>query len=114
MNPLTSEAGKDDGVRIAVALRYCDDDRAPVVVATGRGDTARKIAELAEEAGVSIEENPLLAQALSAVPLDETIPEELYLAVAEVIGWVLQQRRPDADQPITAATDSAPNVCFDG
>jgi flagellar biosynthesis protein len=75
--------------RTAVALRYAAPD-APVVVATGRGFVAEAIVEKAREAGVPIEENPLLAEALSALELDETIPEDLYRAVAEVIGAILR------------------------
>jgi type III secretion system FlhB-like substrate exporter len=51
---------------------------------------AERIVALAEEYGVVIETNPALAEALSGVPLDDTIPLELYEAVAIVIGYVLQ------------------------
>lgn len=81
---------------IAVALDYEKGTHgAPRVVATGRGLVAEKIMEVARENGVVIEANPMLAEALSGVPLDETIPHELYQAVAEVIGFVLraQHRR---------------------
>jgi flagellar biosynthesis protein len=40
-----------------------------------------------------VQENALLAQALMQVELDDYIPEELYRAIAEVIGFVLKQRR---------------------
>ncbi|MEM6712175.1 MAG: EscU/YscU/HrcU family type III secretion system export apparatus switch protein [Pseudomonadota bacterium] len=79
--------------KIAVALRYADDDAAPIVVASGRGSLAERIVAAAEEAGVSIDENPLLASALENVPVDEPIPEELYQAVAEVISWILRTKR---------------------
>lgn len=76
---------------IAVALDYEAGTRAaPVVVATGRGLVAERIIEVARENGVIIEANPMLAEALSGVPLDEAIPHELYQAVAEVIGFVLR------------------------
>jgi flagellar biosynthesis protein len=79
---------------IAVALDYEAGTRAaPVVVATGRGLIAEKIIEVARENGVIIEANPMLAEALSGVPLDEAIPHELYQAVAEVIGFVLRAQR---------------------
>jgi flagellar biosynthesis protein len=78
--------------RLAVALRY-DGDAAPRVTAKGRGEVAEKIIETAEQHGVHVQDNPLLAQALSAVELDDHIPEELYQAVAQVIGFVLQLRR---------------------
>jgi flagellar biosynthesis protein len=79
---------------IAVALEYEEGTReAPRVVATGKGVIAEKIMEIARENGVVIEANPMLAEALSGVPVDETIPRELYQAVAEVIGFVLRARR---------------------
>jgi flagellar biosynthesis protein len=93
-----SEATPGPDASIAVALRYDEDDGAPVVVATGRGAVADKIIETAQAAGVSIDENPMLASALESVPLDETIPQELYEAVAQVIGWVLKAN-PDARHP---------------
>jgi len=79
---------------IAVALEYEEGTRAaPVVVATGKGLVAERIMEIARESGVTIEANPMLAEALSGVPLDDAIPHELYQAVAEVIGFVLRAQR---------------------
>lgn len=83
----------DDGKprALAIALQYEKGTReAPRVVAKGRGLLADRIVELAEENGVVIEANPVLAQALSGVDLDESIPIELYEAVAIVIGYVLR------------------------
>ena len=80
---------------VAVALEYEIGTRdAPRVVATGRGLIAEQIMEVARENGIMIEANPMLAEALSGVPLDDSIPHELYQAVAEVIGFVLRARRP--------------------
>ncbi|NGP17572.1 EscU/YscU/HrcU family type III secretion system export apparatus switch protein [Devosia aurantiaca] len=77
---------------LAVALTYEKGSReAPKVVAKGRGLVADRIVALAEENGVIIETNPMLAEALSGVDLDDTIPLELYEAVAVVIGYVLRQ-----------------------
>ena len=77
--------------RLAVALNYeRGTDYAPRVVAKGRGELAERIVAVARENGVVIEENPALAAALSFVDLDDPIPEELYKAVAEVIGFVLR------------------------
>lgn len=89
----------DDGPKRAVALQYTAPD-APRVVATGVGKLAEAIIEAAGEHGVFIKEDPLLAEALGAVELDEEIPVELYSAVAEVIGFVLQMRAV----PSTAGT----------
>ena len=76
---------------LAVALHYEKGTReAPRVVAKGRGLVADRIVELARENGVVIETNPVLAEALSGVELDDMIPLELYEAVAIVIGYVLR------------------------
>ena len=76
---------------LAVALQYENGTReAPRVVAKGRGLVADRIVELAREQGIVIEANPVLAEALSGVELDDTIPLELYEAVAIVIGYVLR------------------------
>lgn len=76
---------------LAIALQYEKGSReAPKVVAKGRGLLAERIVSLAEESGVVIEANPVLAEALAGVELDDTIPLELYEAVAVVIGYVLR------------------------
>lgn len=74
---------------IAVALNY-QHGGVPKVVAKGQGEVADKIIETAREHGVAVEQNPILAEALSKVELEEQIPVELYKAVAQVIGFVLR------------------------
>jgi flagellar biosynthesis protein len=73
---------------VAVALKY-EEGGTPVVTASGKGYVAQKIMDAAREHGVPIEDNPLLAQALSQVELDREIPVELYRAVAEVIAFIV-------------------------
>ena len=75
--------------QLAVALHY-DKTGAPRVVAKGRGTIGAKIIELAKAHDIPIEENELLAGALSHVELGDEIPEELYRAVAEVLIFVLR------------------------
>ena len=76
---------------VAVALRYDKSkDSAPRVVATGRGWLGQKIIDVAKEHGVPLEQNPALAEALSTLELDEEIPEQLYRAVAQVLGFILR------------------------
>jgi flagellar biosynthesis protein len=89
---MTGTAGKDPPVRLAVALHY-EAERAPVVVAKGRGEVASKIMATAAEHGVAIEQNAPLAEALSTIELDSEIPEALYRAVAEVIAFVLRTKQ---------------------
>ena len=78
---------------LAVALQY-DRKGAPRVVAKGRGTIGEKIIELAKANDIPIEENEVLAGALSEVELDDEIPVELYKAVAEVLVFVLRLSRP--------------------
>ncbi len=82
----------------AVALEYkMETMDAPVVVAKGLDHLALRIRELAEENNVPIVENPPLARALFAsVDLDQAIPQEHFKAVAEVIGYVMQLKNPQA------------------
>ena len=76
---------------LAVALQYEKGSRqAPRVTAKGRGLVAERIVALAEENGVVIESNSSLAEALSGVEIDDTIPIEFYESIAVVIGFVLR------------------------
>ena len=74
---------------LAVALHY-DKSGAPRVVAKGRGSIGEKIIEIAKAHDIPIEENEVLAGALSNVELGDEIPDELYKAVAEVLVFVLR------------------------
>ncbi len=71
----------------AVALRYdLSEAPAPMVLAKGVDHLAKKIRELAIEHDIPIQENPPLAQALyKQVEVGETIPEEMYQAVAAIL-----------------------------
>jgi flagellar biosynthesis protein len=75
--------------QLAVALHY-DKGGAPRVVAKGRGTIGARIVEVARAHNIPIEENEVLAGALSNVELGDEIPAELYKAVAEVLIFVLR------------------------
>jgi flagellar biosynthetic protein FlhB len=81
-------------VHIAVALKYDPAvAAAPYVVALGRRKVAERIKEVAYASGVPVVENIPLARALIAsVKLGQMIPTELYLAVAEVLAFVMRKR----------------------
>jgi flagellar biosynthesis protein len=84
--------------RRATALRYrSGDDAAPQVVATGSGLIAERIVEIAREQGLPVREDPALAEALSRLQLEQEIPPELFVAVAEVLVWAYgldKKKRP--------------------
>lgn len=79
----------------AVALKYSDKGmRAPTVVAKGSHLIAQRIREIAEENHITILEAPPLARALHKhTEIGESIPEALYIAVAEVLAYVYQLKR---------------------
>ncbi|MEI2388076.1 EscU/YscU/HrcU family type III secretion system export apparatus switch protein [Breoghania sp. JC706] len=99
------ERGKGDPKRVAVALHY-DHIGAPRVTAKGQGYVADAILKLAEESGVPVEEDAILAQALSQVELNDEIPEELYRAVAVIIGFILRRGGIDPAKLGDRAADS--------
>jgi len=73
----------------AVALKYRrDKDRAPKVVASGKGSTAQKILELAREHNIHIHDDPDLVEVLSQLDLNEEIPPDLYIVVSELLAFV--------------------------
>lgn len=76
----------------AIALQYdAEEMPAPKLIAKGVDNVAFRIREVAEEHDIPIVENPPLARALYAsVDLDEQIPPEHFVAVAEVIGYVMR------------------------
>ncbi len=74
-----------------------------VVVAKGKGVIGAKIIELAREHDIPIEENEVLAGALSHVEIGDEIPPELYKAVAEVLVFVLRLSGRIADRGSVSA-----------
>ena len=78
----------------AVALKYDKKMGAPQCVAKGADAVAFRIREMAKQHDVPIVENPPLARALYAsMEIDDTIPNEHFKAVAEVIGFVMRLKQ---------------------
>jgi flagellar biosynthetic protein FlhB len=101
----------------AVALSY-DPDRAPapVVTAKGRGETALAIRELAAEFGVTTLEYPALARSVYYTSREnQMIREELYVAVAALLAFVMGLKRgesppaPDVEVPLAVRFDTEGN-----
>ncbi len=89
----------------AVALRYDQESNgAPRVVAKGKDIIAAKIREIAEENEIAIFRAPPLARALYAsTDLNQEIPGNLFLAVAQVLAYIFQlkqARRGKAKMPV--------------
>ncbi len=76
----------------AVALGYNQDkDNAPIVLAKGQGDIAKKIIEIAQKEGIEIKQDADLLQILKAVDINQEIPVEAFAAVAEIISYIYKK-----------------------
>jgi len=78
--------------RKAAALGYDRNrDVAPRVVARGQGVLAEHIIAIARAHHVPIHADPALVAVLARLDIDEQIPPALYVAVAEVLGFLYRQ-----------------------
>jgi flagellar biosynthesis protein len=73
----------------AIVLKYENEKEiAPKVVAKGKGKIAENILKAAKEHQIPVQEDPSLAELLGQLNINETVPEELYQAVAEVFAFI--------------------------
>ena len=81
----------------AAALKYDPvTGGAPRVVAKGRGAVAEKIIDIAEKHNVPVHKDADLVEVLSGLDMDEEIPQDVYVAVAELLAFVysINKTRP--------------------
>ena len=77
------------GRRTAIAVRYdVEQDKAPLILASGRGAVADEILRIADENKIPLYENKQLAEMLAKLEIDTEIPSQLYVLVAEVLFFV--------------------------
>ncbi|CAM3718807.1 flagellar biosynthesis protein FlhB [Parendozoicomonas haliclonae] len=100
----------------SVALKY-DTDRAsaPFVIAKGVDQVALKIREIARDSSKPVIEAPLLARAVyHSTKVDQEIPMDLYMAVAQVLAYVQQlslyRKGQGGDTPPTMGKFDIPEV----
>lgn len=75
-------------VKTAVAVAYEPGDKAPRILASGRGEVAEKIIAKAKENDVPFYKDNKLAETLSKLEIGDAIPPELYEVVAEILVFV--------------------------
>lgn len=76
-------------IKKAVALKYDrQKDDAPKIAAKGQGKIAEKIIELAKKYDILIKDDPDLIEVLSSLDINQEIPSEIYVAVAELLAFV--------------------------
>ncbi len=67
-----------------------------MVVAKGRGLLAQAIIERARQHGIFVHESEDLVGLLMKVELDQEIPPQLYLAIAELLAWLYRLEHADS------------------
>ena len=98
--PARARVKKADAVvvnptHVAVAIQYDEEEMgAPTIVASGRGEVAREIRQIARRHNVPIVRNVPLARALSELAINSEIPEEFYDAVAAILKFVYDLKQP--------------------
>lgn len=94
---------------VAVALRYEAERGAPRVVARGAGAVATKIREQAAEHGVPMVRDVPLARALHrSTEVGQTIPAELFAAVASVLAFVMTRSATPGHRVAVTGTHRSP------
>ncbi|MGY2186129.1 Flagellar biosynthetic protein FlhB [compost metagenome] len=86
--------------RQAIALKY-DGTHAPTLTAKGDEELAEEILRIARDYEVPIYENAELVRLLARMELGDSIPEELYRTIAEIIAfaWNLKGKFPAGQDP---------------
>ena len=75
----------------AVALKYQEEtDVAPVVIASGSGNNAEKIIEIAESKGIPVFRDDSVASLMCMLNVGRPIPPELYQVVAVIYGQLMK------------------------
>jgi len=75
----------------AVALKYnLEQDMAPVVIASGYGEVAERIINIAEERGIPVYRDDSAASMLCMLEVGAMIPEELYQVVATIYIQIME------------------------
>ncbi len=86
---------------VACALKYVAEEMdSPMLIAKGTELIAKKIIDIAKEHNVPVIENPPVARALfKMVDINQSIPPELYKAVAEILMFVYKMKNTSNKRP---------------
>lgn len=77
----------------AVAVHYTEELPAPIILAKGKGELARRIVQIARAHGIQLMAMPELADALIELDAGTFIPEEFYRIIAEILVYVRSMSR---------------------
>ena len=86
---MSEDDKKEKKVTEVAALQYTPgENKAPKLIAVGKGEIAEKILEKAKENNIPIYQDTKLAKVLNALNIGDEIPPELYEVVAEILVFV--------------------------
>ena len=80
----------DDNIASQAVALFFDGQRAPQVVAKGRGEEAQRIIEVAKENHIPLLDNPELVKLLAKLELEDEIPASLYSTIAHIIAFAYE------------------------
>lgn len=86
--PVIAEQKQGEKPKTAVAVAYTAEDKAPKIIAAGKGVIAEKIIEKAKESEIPFYQDAKLTDTLSKLEIGSSIPPELYEVVAEILVFV--------------------------
>lgn len=89
---MTSGKSENTDVSKAVVLKYLKTLPAPFIVCKGTRKLAHRIKKIAEENGVEIIREDVLAESLYEFEQGDFIPEELYEITAGILSFVYSLR----------------------
>lgn len=75
---------------VAIGAKGFAGSDVPKVLASGRGDMAQKILDWADEQGLTVERDADLAELLVHLNLGDSVPEEVFMAVAEILYYIYE------------------------
>ncbi len=95
---------------VAIALSHeKGTTNAPIVTATGHGELAEQILNIAFENGVKVREDADLAEILSKVDVDTPIPLEAFAAVSEILSYLYKAQGEALNPDIEEKAGNADN-----
>jgi flagellar biosynthesis protein len=85
----------------AAAIQYDNESLAPWVSAKGAGAVAEKLLEKGKDENIPVISDPQLLDELMGIGIGESIPPELYCAVAQVLVFIsnLDEREGEHNGP---------------
>jgi len=102
----------DNSSKVAVAVKdNREGHKTPIITAAARGVLAEKIMQIAFENDIKVREDADLAEILAQMELDNPVPTEALMAVAEILSYVYRANgEPDPFNAILNPAEGAEDI----